>query len=518
MPRKSRRPNILFLMTDQHRHDGLGCANPLVKTPNLDALAARGVRFTQAVCNVPMCVPSRYSMMTGHYGCQIGVKHNTQIIPCDDQLPAPVLAQRLAEAGYQTAGFGKTHWYVGSRIMPEVDIQGSRRGFEVRALARKSEPRNIEPGSRYMGEDIPGRFSRITQEMAKGGPGGESEPGYTGGTSVVSADEHKEAWLTDQALEFLADGRDPDRPFFLYLSFDYPHPPLFVPPEFEALYDLDDFGDTPPPDPMPVSHAPNRLEGIWPKMTPQERRLARLRYAALCTYVDSQFGRVIDRLRDLGELDRTLVLFAADHGEMLGDRGRVSKYCLYEGSVRVPMILAGAGVGRAGDVDHRPVELVDVLPTLLDAAGCEVPETLPGFSLLSDFSRDGSFCEMHGRGYEEYQKAPAVMYRTREWKLILSLPGHLDEAFHRYDRIRGELYHLADDPLELNNLYGAEEHAAVREDLTRRVLMHVMCALGRFPRGAARARLRVTAPPTRPDASIWPQDKERPAGSEPAGK
>jgi len=95
------------------------------------------------------------------------------------------------------------------------------------------------------------------------------------------------------------------------------------------------------------------------------------------------------------------------------------------------------------------------------------------------------------------------MYRTHPWKLILTIPGHLGEAFHRHDRIRGELYNLAADPLGLNNLYGAEEHAAVREDLTRRLLMHVTCALGRFPCAAARTRLRVTAPPTRPDASIW---------------
>ncbi|MDQ3362824.1 MAG: sulfatase-like hydrolase/transferase, partial [Actinomycetota bacterium] len=111
--RAARGPNILFLMTDQHRFDALGSVNPVVRTPNLDRLASRGVRFTQAVCNAPMCVPSRYSMMTGLYPSQVGVRHNTQMIPTDEDLPAPVLAQRLLDSGYQTAGFGKTHWYMG---------------------------------------------------------------------------------------------------------------------------------------------------------------------------------------------------------------------------------------------------------------------------------------------------------------------------------------------------------------------------------------------------------------------
>ena len=141
-----------------------------------------------------------------------------------------------------------------------------------------------------------------------------------------SPERHREGWLTKQALNFLDHGRDPDRPFFLYLSLDYPHPGFFVPPEFEALYRLDDFADTPPPDPMPVTHAPGKLETRWSNMTPEERRRSRLRYFALVSYVDSLFGQVIEKLRAIGELDNTFILFTSDHGEMLGDRGRVSKY------------------------------------------------------------------------------------------------------------------------------------------------------------------------------------------------
>jgi arylsulfatase A-like enzyme len=217
---------------------------------------------------------------------------------------------------------------------------------------------------------------------------------------------------------------------------------------------------------------------------------------------------VVEKLRALGELDNTFILFTSDHGDMLGDRGRVSKYCLYEGSVRVPLIVAGPGVERRGVVDARPAELVDVVPTLLEAAGVDIPETLPGVSLLSDFSRAGSFAEMHGRGYEEYQRAPAVMWRTADWKLTLHLPGRLGEASQRCDRLSGELYSLADDPLELKNRYADPACAATRERLTAQALMHVMSSLGRYPYEPARTRIRVTGPETKPDGSMWEAQKK----------
>jgi arylsulfatase len=507
MPKKTKRPNILFLMTDQHRHDGLGCVNPVIKTPVLDNLAAGGVRFTQAVCNTPMCVASRYSMMSGLYSFQNGVKHNTQMIPRDADLPLPVLAQRLLEAGYQTAGIGKTHWYIGSRIMPDVEIEGSTRGFQTRAIVGGPEPRSCEPGSFYMAEDDPEHFAAINVESKRGGPGGESTPGYVGDTSIFPADQHREAWLTRQALEFL-DGRDDaegddQNPFFLYLSFDAPHPGFFVPGEFEQLYDINDFDQNPLAETWPDTHAPGKLETRWPEMNSEERCRSRLRYAAYCSYVDSLFGQVLKQLEESDQLENTFVIFTSDHGEMLGDRGRVSKYCLYEGSVRVPLIVSGPGVKGGQGPDSRPAELVDVLPTLLDVAGLEIPEVLSGFSLLSDYARLGSFAEMHGRGYEEYQRAPAVMWRNEKWKLLLHIPGLLGSVNGAYDLSKGELYSLADDPREMNNLYDDPACAEVRGRMTTELLMHIMCCVGRFPCGPARTKIQVTGVETQADNSFW---------------
>lgn len=491
----SQRPNILFLMTDQQRWDALGCVNPLVQTPHLDRLAAWGIRFPQAVCNVPMCVPSRYSMMLGLYASQSGLRHNTQMCPTDDDLPLPVLPQRLHDLGYQTAGFGKTHWYVGSHIAPDMPVRTSTRGFEVGAQARPADPKVMEPGAVNMQQDIPDAFARLRAETAPYGGGGESVLGYTGCTSSVAPDEHREGWLTQQALRFLEQGRDRDRPLFLYLSFDFPHPGFNVPAGYEDLYDISDIPDRPAPpwDTNHVGHAFSReaLVAAWGEKAPLERRRTTLRYYALCSYVDDLFGRVLRKLDEMGELEDTFIIFTSDHGEMLGDRfHRFSKYSLYEGSVRVPLIVAGAGVAPdlQGTTDDRYAELIDILPTVLQVAGAPIPPDLTGESLLDASCRTGSFAEMHGSGYEPVQQAPAYMWRKRDWKLILYLPGEVADATARIGNVRGELYDLRADPHEWTNLYDNPEHLAVREQLTRELLMYLACVWAKYPYRPARAK------------------------------
>ena len=229
----ARRPNIIFLMTDQQRWDALGCANPTVRTPHLDALAAQGIRYSQAVCNVPCCIPSRYSMMTGLYGSQCGIRANAQMIATDQELPLPVIPQRLHRLGYQTAGFGKTHWY--AEIPGARGPRPSRRGFEVRTHTESQHGVHTEPGMLHMDQDNPEGFARFRREIAPYGYGGENAAGYIGRTSAVPSSEHREGWGTAQALRFLDEQRDPARPLFLYLSFDLPHAGFNVPAGYDRL-------------------------------------------------------------------------------------------------------------------------------------------------------------------------------------------------------------------------------------------------------------------------------------------
>lgn len=493
------RPNILFLMTDQQRHDALGCANGVVRTPNIDALAARGVRYSQAVCNAPLCVPSRYATMLGLYPSQTGVRHNTQMITSDVALPEPVLAQRLLHQGYQTAGFGKTHWYIGSYIMPDITPELSTRGFEERAIARAEMSGEVEDGSACMQTELPTWFELLEKEAKAFGPGGESPSGYVGALSAVPAEYHRESWLTDKALRFLRTGRHPDKPFFMYLSFDFPHVGLNVPEGYEELYDINDIPDRPLPPGGSVddSHAGMKTHigqwrEAWEGLTPMQRRLTTLRYYALCSYTDELFGRVLNLLEEQGELDNTFIVFASDHGEMLGDRvHRFSKYCLYEGSVRVPLVIAGPGIekGRQGTVDESHAELVDVMPTLLEVAGVESDRRLPGSSLLESPARPGQFCEFHGGGYESRQQAPAYMWRTSQWKLILHNAGDLVTTIDEGTQTKGELYHLSEDPDEWYNRFDDPECAAIRLHLTEELLMYIARCWARYPFAESKAEL-----------------------------
>ena len=495
----SERPNILFLQSDQHRWDALGCVNPIVQTPNLDALAARGIRFDQAVCNIPMCVPSRYSMMMGLYGSLVGYRHNTTWSYADADLPAPVLPQMMADAGYQTAGFGKTHWYIGYRMMPEIEPEHSTRGFQHRVLQSYLRPENgdhEEPAILQWDEEREWVQELEAERMIDGvNHGGESVIGYKGFTSGVPGQHHAEGYLTRKCLDWLDKGRDPQRPFFLYLSFDKPHAANIVPPGYEERYNLADIPERllPPWGRPDEFHVPmDRRAEDWSGQSSEAQRLCTLRYYALCTYVDELYGQVLAKLGQLGELDNTLILFTADHGEMLGDRGhRFSKYSLYDDSIRVPLIVAGPQVPYAsrGTVDHRPAELVDVVPTLMHAVGEDHDPTSSGISLFRKPEKRGTFTEMHGSGYETLQHAPAYCWRSDGWKLIVYMDGDLEGAFSRVGEASGELYNLDADPEEWTNLWNIQEYAPRREQLLRELLMHLAVASARYPQRCSRAHI-----------------------------
>jgi arylsulfatase A-like enzyme len=415
--------------------------------------------------------------------------------PTDKDLPVPVIPQRLADLGYQTAGFGKTHWYLGSRIDTGKESRPSRRGFQVKAQARPADPAIVQPDAVVMEKDDPEAWSRLQAETIAFGDGGENILGYLGCTSAVPGERHLEGWLTRHALDFLERGRSTAAPLFLYLSFDFPHPGFNVPKGYEDLYNLDLIPErsVPPWKAYPQGHVREDWRAKeWGRKTSNERRLTTLRYYALCSFIDDMFGAVLTKLRQIGELDNTVVLFCSDHGEMLGDRRHhFGKYCLYEGSVRVPLIIAGPTVPlhKQGTVDDRPAELVDVLPTLLDVAAGSIDPRLPGKSLLAPPCRRGAFSELHGTGYESIQQLPAYMWRTKEWKLILYQLGNITDAMLHNDDIGGELYDLRNDPHEWTNLYEADQFRRVRETLTHQLLMQLAIAWGKYPHQAAHATI-----------------------------
>lgn len=454
--KKHERPNIIFLMDDQHRWDALGVENETVITPTLDKLAQEGVRFTQAVCQAPMCIASRNSMMFGLYANQTGVLRNGRGIP-DDKLPTLPLAQQFQDAGYETAGFGKTHW----------GIRCSTRGFETRFAAEV-----FEDGAKMMRDLDPDKKQRYLDETISYGPGEEDPSGYIGETSALPEGDHRDGWVTEKCLDYIM-GRQDERPLFLYLSFLKPHAGHNVPEGFEDQYNLEEtnFAEQPPweKDDSPHAKGVNRrgmYEGFWKDATEDQWKEMTMRYYANCTWIDDMFGRTLQALKEKGLLENSIIIYVTDHGEMLGERYyRFNKYCLYESSVRVPIIISGSALPKEwkGKEDRRPAELVDIYPTLLKAAGIDIPEKVVGINLLdTDQNRAFSFCALHEREDEA-----SFMARTESYKLILRFSRKPDASqYVKSDIIGGEFYDLKNDHQEWTNLYEQQDVEKIRGEMT----------------------------------------------------
>jgi arylsulfatase A-like enzyme len=487
----NKRRNIIFLQTDQQRWDAIGINNPHIKTPNLDRLAQKGVLFNQATCQAPMCIPSRNSMMFGLYPSELGIRSNLSHSTGDKNMPWEPIPGQFRKAGYQTAGFGKTHW-------GRTDEPIGTRGFETRVVGVKAL--GLEAGAiHYQDDENPEGLAAYKKEVASYGAGEEGAQGYIGATSQVAERDHPDGWVAEKCLEFLENRVDPDRPLFLYLSFTNPHAGMNVPKRFEDIYDIKTIPDTlqPPWKDEPDTHLAycdrenkplayfsatryKQWREAWEKMSVLERRRTTLRYYADCSWMDYYFGQVLERLDKLGRLKNALIVYTSDHGEMLGERNfRFSKYCLYESSVRVPILLSGSIIPEniRGIIDDRPAELVDLYPTMLNAAGINFDSNLPGLDLLSNQKHKGSFCEFHDSG------APAYMWRTEKWKLIMYMDRPLVETDIPVDQIKGELYDLENDPHEWQNVYSDPRYSSVREQFKTELLMHLASVWSKYPVG-----------------------------------
>ena len=364
------RPNVLLFMADQFRGDCLGVdGHPDVKTPFLDTLALRGARFARAYSATPSCIPARAGLMTGmcprHHG-RVGYQ---------DGVPwryENTLAGCFTRAGYQTKCVGKMH----------VHPLRNRLGFEDVELHDGFLHYYRRPGTPACESQL--RADDYFYEMQGLGHKDVTDTGIDCNGSVArpwpyAEETHPTRWVGDRAVDFLR-RRDRDHPFFLMASFVRPHPPFDAPQCFFDMYRGMDLRRPPIGDwaQKTASRAQGSPNGI---ADPELLREAQIGYYACITQIDHQIGRVMEQLLLEGELANTYVLFLADHGELLGDHNLYRKSLPYEGSARVPLLIAGPGVAP-GTVSQAPVELMDVMPTLLDGCGIEIPVSVDGKSLL----------------------------------------------------------------------------------------------------------------------------------------
>lgn len=467
-----KKPNVLLITGDHARHDAVAAnhdpkaSNSLgsvIKTPNLDRLANDGVSFANSFTTNPICVPGRASITTGNYPHKAtGKKGNGGRIK-DDQ---PILARDFAAAGYATYAVGKLH-YVPYSPPGEPRLL---HGFQKAELCEEGRIiSSFDPLGKTKGlEDYHDYLESV-------GWGGYERAHCIGNNDVhpcaspMPAEHHEESWVANRTIANLSEHLDggSDKPFLMWMSFTKPHPPYDPPRPYDDMYDPRTM-----PEPLGGWENDEIMKGRdrelenrryvygYDRLSEQAVRVARAYYCGMMSFQDEMIGKVLDFLEEKNVKEETIVIYTADHGDLLGDFGRFFKTCMIDGSVKVPFIWRVPGLD--GGDNHRRIQLVglqDVMPTLCSLCGVTPGGSSDGIDLTPILQDEGAkgrdfyvsqTCESPGQKY---------MIRTPQWKYIYSEIGGVEE-----------LYDSSRDDYELDNLAGKPESKGVLEQLRKTLL------------------------------------------------
>ena len=426
----SQKPNLLFLFSDQHAQKITSCyGDEIVQTPNLDRIAKNGVIFSNAYCPSPLCVPSRMSLLSGRYPSQQEVWMNDDFLASD----VPTFAHSLGAAGYEPTIIGRMH-----AIGPD-----QLHGYTHREVGDHS-PNWIGIGRHNMG-------------VLKGAPGpGRATIDKSG--IGQSAYQIKDVDTTQAALDFFECHNTTD-PFCVTVGMMLPHAPYVASAEDYALYD----GKVGPATLMSPDKEHPWLNWWREKHNivdvPEDHAIrARTAYYALVTRMDKMIGQILDKLEERGLLENTLIVYSSDHGDQIGERGLWWKHTFYEESVKIPMILSWPEQLPKGEARDQVINLVDLNATFLDALGANPLPNSEGHSFLN-IAKDNS-SPWQNLTFSEYCSDVTKwdgmrqrMIRQDDWKLIY------------YHGFPAQLFNLAEDPQELNDLAEVPEHQAIKEEL-----------------------------------------------------
>jgi arylsulfatase A-like enzyme len=455
--------NILLLCTDQQRFDALGAAgNDEIDTPHLDRLARQGVVFDNCYVQSPVCGPSRASLMTGQYVHSHGLWANG--VGLDPV--RPLVSKVLANSGYDCGLVGKFHIggaCEGGRSEPRLDD-----GFRVFRWAHDPYPGSSQNEyHRWLRAVHPGLY-----EQARA-------PGSGVDFDAMPTEAHYSRWIAEETIAFLRTDRDASKPFFFIANFFDPHHGFGAPKEYVDRYRAgelrspvtrpDELHDKPS---VQTQASRESYAGHLPGFTDytaEQIQEIRANYYAMVSLVDDEVGRILAALDEAGLADDTLVVFTSDHGEMLGDHQLMLKGpMMYEPAVRVPLILRWPGVAAPGARRSELVQWIDLTATLTDAAGLPSPAPFQGSSLRALAAdpaaapiRDFALCEYRNSGHPYADPVHTTMLRHGRHKIVV---WHGRPANGRVRE--GELYDLAADPDELNNLWADPASAPVRAELT----------------------------------------------------
>jgi arylsulfatase A-like enzyme len=478
--------NILFITADEMRGDCTGfIGNPDLNTPNLDRLAASGTVFENHFAPFPKCVPSRCAMHTGRYTHTDGLR----TVMGENHLPkgAPNLGEFLRSNGYETAVLGLNHlwedaWFYGEGENCNkfgggaVDYTSFTEGLSHLAKTKRIHP----PGTPRSGPHI-NALADVDYQ------------GLVTGSDESFSDENR----ADQACHYLRHLRDPSKPFFLQVNLSKPHPPYAIHEPFYSM--VDPASIQPFPHGLPTGASlPLRAQREWRlgnDIASESLRELQAVYYAMILFVDSLVGQILDTLKQTGLDEKTLVIFTSDHGDFAGQYGINEKWdaALQDCLLRVPFVMSGSGIPVGRRVPGLS-EHVDIPATVLDMLGLKAPPewvwhgesllpALHGGSAKAAVFADGGhenamrarfnapvFSEKNGRQVKTvggkqltYRQCPDAMarckmVRTGEWKLVIRETGG------------NELFHISEDPHEMNNLYGDPTHATVVSELQLKLI------------------------------------------------
>ena len=444
----SNRPDILFIMTDQQRFDTIAAlGNPHIYTPNLDRLARRGISFSNAYATCPICIPARYTIRTGCEPLTTRSFNNAIPKPGAGQ-PAEMetrcglyLGRTMSRLGYRTFGIGKFHTYPWNEDVGYESLWRSEETYHPPA-------REGDDYGSWLTQEHPA-FDFLEQPF-----GERTEMYYLPQRSPLPAEFGAEWWMADHAVEEIAKRGDP-RPFFGFISFVGPHPPLAPPIPFNRMYD---------PDRMPElvlgnieqddldEEIPFMRHAIWADaINPTLARIVKARYYGEISYLDHCLGQILDAVEARPKSENVLICFFSDHGDLMGDHHGWQKANFFEAACRVPLLLSWPAVLPAGTVRNELLSLADLFGIATEAAGeCEVREGINVLQMLRGecAAREYLIGMVEPPGSHDFK----VMVVTDEWKYIFMANGGRELLFNRKR-----------DPNELSNCIGSS--SKIRNEL-----------------------------------------------------
>jgi len=500
-PRPTIKPNILVIMSDEHNASVMGCAGDrLARTPNLDALAARGLLFDAHYCASPICIPSRQSFTTGKYVSRHNVWGNTPGVAEG----TPSLPRLLNAAGYDSFLDGKMHYKGGMTHGFQVidEKSGVVKAPRKQAAESNDDPQAERSGQRDNRQGKP-RHRLPAGEFRDNGTelGEEFKPiGVANDMdSFIDVDRR------NNAIRFFRERKSDAKPFLLVVGFIAPHYPLVAPPEYLAHFkDKIPSPEIPPGylDALPLNYKHLRNDRKLERVPPETVKLARESYYARVEWTDHQIGQVLDALKASPFAHSTLVIYTSDHGENMGEHGLWWKNCMFDTAARVPLIVSWPMRWKGGQQRSGACGSVDLVQTIAELAGAKSPSDWNGSSLVP-WLDNPSFAWKNlavSEFYSGYIASGMAMIRQGDWKYVYHTRA--DEK-HGPER---ELYNLRDDPNELRSVAGDPQQQA------RLSSMHgaLVKELGEDPE-QTEARWRAGATPESPNGAGAENGKERTA-------